>query len=109
LEGGGFSVVNSDAFCDNIQAAQLMQAAYFWELEYGNATCTDEASIDHGDGALADLCINEQAELYLEAYHYHVDEATELVRSTAYVAWTDRVAGMLMRPMAVIGVLILLL
>ena len=116
LEGGGFSVVNSDAFCDNVRAAQFMLSAYNWELKNGNATCAD---IEYGyttpEGedtvveSLQEVCINEQAEEYLESYRYHVDTATDLVRTTEYLSWADRAAGMLTRPAFLIGMLIFLL
>lgn len=116
VEGGGFSVVNSDAFCDNVRAAQFMLAAYQWEMKNGSAECVDiEYGYTSPEGqdvvveTLQETCLNEKAKEYLDSYHYHVEEATDLVRETAALSWLDRAAGMLTRPIALVAVLILLL
>ena len=109
VANGGFSVINSDQFCDYVKAAQLAQAAYHWEMAYGSATCADEASIDHGEGAYADLCVNEKAMEYLDDYRMNVDHAMALVDYTEATGWIDRVFGQLIRPIAVVAGLILLL
>jgi hypothetical protein len=117
VEGGGFSVVNSDAFCDHVKAAQFMLAAYEWEMENAGTEChaveygyTTPEGQDHVVETFQEVCeLPGKAAEYLDAYHYHVEEATDLVQDTATLSLVDRIAGMLVRPVALVAVLILLI
>jgi len=116
VEAGGFAVVNPDQFCQHVKAARVMLDAYNWELKNGKAECVDvEYGYTSAEGedtiveSLQDVCLNEKATEYLESYHYHVEAADSLVENTATVGFIDTVTGYLVRPIAVIAVLILLL
>jgi hypothetical protein len=110
VEGGGFSVVNPQAFCDRMRAAYIYRDAYLWELEYGNAeTCAEPMSIDHLDGQLADTCVNAEAEKYLGYYYENLNDAMSGLEWTEEVAVVDSFFGYLIRPIAVIATIILLL
>ena len=116
VESGGFAVVNPDQFCQSVKAARVALQAYEWELQNGSSTCVD---VEYGYvtpegqdvvvGALQEVCVNEKANEYLAEYRHHTDEAIDLVRSTETVGFFDTVAGYLVRPVALISVLILLL
>jgi hypothetical protein len=108
LGAGGFSVVNPEAFCNNVRLAGVYQEAYMWELEHGKITCADEASGEWLDNQYADTCVNEQAATYYKLYTYHLDSAHELLESTETVAKVDAFAGYLIRPAALIALLFLL-
>ena len=109
LEEGGFSVINSDQFCDHIRMADVMRNAYLWELQYGKVECAPEASGEWIVDQYQDTCVNEKAAEYYSQYHENIEDAMDLVSTTKEVGWFDRVAGMLIRPIAVIGALIWLI
>ena len=106
---GGFSVINSDQFCDYINAAQVAMDAYYWELNNGPVVCSDIMSGSWVDGAYTDMCMSTKAQEYLDEYHENVDNALMLVQRTEAVGWVDRIAGQLIRPIALIAILILIL
>jgi hypothetical protein len=85
---GGISVVNSDVLCDHLKMASFYQAIAEYEKELGN---------------------NDKAFEYYAWYHHHVEDAETLMKSTEKVGLVDRLAGYLIRPMTLIGVLIWLL
>lgn len=109
LEDGGFSVINSDQFCDYIKAAQLAQTAYLWELDHGSAECSEPMADGWVDGGYSDTCVNEKAQKYLADYRQNVDHALALVDYTEPMGWMDRIAGQLIRPIAVVAMLIFLI
>jgi hypothetical protein len=108
IEAGGFSVVNPEAFCNNIRMAAVYQEAYAWELAHGKVTCSDEAGTVWVEDQYADTCVNEQAAEYYTLYTGHLEDAHELLVNTDAVATVDAVAGYLMRPLAIIALLLLL-
>jgi hypothetical protein len=88
VEAGGFSVVNPEAFCNNIRMAAVYQEAYAWEIAHDKP---------------------EQAEVYYEKYTGHLQDAHELLEATDGVATVDSFFGYLIRPIAVVAAVILLL
>ena len=108
MDAGGFSVVNPEAFCNHIRAAAVFREAYEWELQNGSVKCADEASIAHSGEQLADLCMNEQAQEYLSNYRDNLGDAHNLLESTEAVAKVDAFAGYLVRPLALLALLVLL-
>jgi hypothetical protein len=108
LGAGGFSVVNPEAFCNNVRMAGVYQEAYAWELKHGKITCASEASGAWIDDQMSDTCVNEQAATYYKLYNWHLDEAHELLESTKGVAKVDAFAGYLIRPAALLALLFLL-
>ena len=116
VEAGGFAVVNADQFCQHVKAARVMLDAYNWEIENGSFECT---AVEYGyttaEGSdvvmetLQEVCGSEKAVEYLAEYRHHVEEATGLVRATETVGFVDTISGYLVRPVALIAVLILLL
>jgi hypothetical protein len=108
IGAGGFSVVNPEAFCNNVRMAGVYQEAYMWELSHGKLTCSETAGSDWVDNQYADTCVNEQAATYYKLYNWHLDEAHELLESTKGVAKVDAYAGYLIRPAALIALLFLL-
>ena len=106
---GGFSVINSDQFCDYIKAANVSMLAYEWEMEYGAAVCADPMVDDWPAEGYADTCMNEKAQEYLNMYHENTDNALALVQRTEAFGWMDRIFGQLVRPLAVVAALILLI
>ena len=105
----GFSIVNSDAFCDNLQLADVMREAFHWEMQYGTVQCADDMSHTWVDNQYEDHCVSERAIRYYEKMHYHLEEAMDLVESTEEVALVDRFTSFMARPIAIIGALIWLL
>jgi hypothetical protein len=108
MQSGGFSVVNPEAFCNNIRMAGVYQEAYVWELAHGKLTCSEEAGSEWVDNQYMDTCVNEQAATYYKLYGYHVQEAHELLSKTEDIAVVDAWAGYLIRPVALIALLFLL-
>jgi hypothetical protein len=108
IAAGGFSVVNPEAFCNNVRMAAVYQEAYAWELRHGSIQCASEASGEWVDDQLADACVNEQAVAYYKLYTYHLDAAHDVLTSTDGVAKVDAWAGYLIRPAALIALLFLL-
>jgi hypothetical protein len=90
LTGGGFSIVNNAQFCDHIKLANVSLAAYQLETQMGDPE-------------------GEKAAKYLEAYHDNLHDAISLVESSEFVGKIDRSVGFLVRPSALIGLLIFLL
>lgn len=105
----GFSIINSDAFCDNLQLADVMRQAFHWELKYGTVQCADDMSHVWVDHQYEDHCVSERAIRYYEKMHYHLEEAMDLVETTEEVAMFDRFTSFMARPIAIIGALIWLL
>ena len=104
---GGFSISNADVLCDHLKVASAMQAAYEYELRTCHCVgiCTlEEASVAQectGNDAMADV--------YLAAYHDNMSSAVSIMEGTHHVGLMDKIAGALVRPLALLGVLIWLL
>ena len=116
VEGGGFNIVNSDQFCEHVKAANLMLDAYNWEVENGDYQCvtieygfTTPDGVEEIVGPPAPLCTSEKALGYLASYRHHIEAANQLVQRTEVVGFVDRISGYLVRPFALIAVLILLI
>jgi hypothetical protein len=90
ITGGGFSVVNPDAFCDHVRLADTMRQAYEYEVASGR-----------GEG--------EFAAKYLEVYHDNLHDAIRLIEGSEWSSYLDRQTGFVIRPAALIGLLIWLL
>lgn len=108
MDSGGFSVINTDAFCNHVKAAMTFRDAYEYEMINGSVVCAEDASIVHTQGQFADMCINEQAQTYLSLYHDNMIDAGKLVENTEKVGMVDTFAGYLVRPIAILALLILL-
>jgi hypothetical protein len=107
---GGFSVVNPEAFCNHIRIAGVMQEAYEWEMKHGSATCAPPMDSVGPEGyAASDTCMNEQAQVYYRLYNENLLEANSMLNATEVVGKMDAFFGYLIRPMAVIGMLIWLI
>jgi hypothetical protein len=108
MQSGGFSVVNPEAFCNNIRMAGVYQEAYLWEMSHGKVQCAKEADGVWVDDQYQDVCVNEAASEYYAQYTYHLQEAHELLAKTEDIALVDAWAGYLIRPLAILALLILL-
>jgi hypothetical protein len=108
MQSGGFSVVNPEAFCNNIRMAGVYQEAYLWEMAHGKLSCSAEADGVWVDDQYQDACVNEKAAEYYGQYTYHLQEAHELLSKTEDIALVDAWAGYLIRPLAILALLILL-
>lgn len=106
LEGGGFSVVQTEQFCNYIRLASVMYQAY--EREVANCGCVGictraEASV------VMECQPGENAEKFLDAYYENLWDAQELMQRTEGLALVDRASKQLITPMAILGVLVWLL
>lgn len=90
LTGGGFSVVNSEQFCDHVRLASIMREAYEYEVAMGNSE-------------------GQFATKYYEAYHDNLGDALSLIEGSEFAGMIDRNTGFIIRPAALIGLLIFLL
>jgi len=84
----GFSVINQDVMCDELQLAAILRDAYMFELEMGRT---------------------EKANEYLAEYYTSMSSAIGLMRNTKKAGLLDKFSGYLVRPMALIGALIWLI
>jgi hypothetical protein len=105
MQSGGFSVVNPELFCNHIRIAAVMQEAYIWEMKYGVAQC---ATAEDGIGEFSDVCMNETAQVYYNLYNENLMEANALLDTTQIVGTADAIAGYLIRPLAILALLLLL-
>jgi hypothetical protein len=105
MQSGGFSVVNPELFCNHIRIAAVMQEAYIWEMKYGVAQC---ATAEDGIGEFSDVCMNETAQVYYKLYNENLMEANALLDNTQIVGTADAIAGYLIRPLAILALLLLL-
>ena len=90
LTGGGFSVVNSEQFCDHVRLASIMREAYEYEVAMGKGE-------------------EEYATKYYEAYHDNLGDALRLIEGSEFAGMIDRNTGFIIRPAALVGLLIFLL
>jgi hypothetical protein len=107
ISGGGFSVVNTDAFCEMIRLKDEM-----WEdaqrekcsVPICEGICTDKI-------ATVELRCGEGSNyaLYMERYHWASNESFLLIERTKEVALFDRFVGYLMKGLAIVGGAIILL
>ena len=101
---GGFGVTNQDVICEHLKIAAVLRDAYVFEMKYGvYEECT------HDEENHETHCTNEQAEFYRGAYHEHMTEAIQAMEAYEEVGLLDKMAGALVRPMALIGALIWLI
>lgn len=110
-KAGGFAIVNQDVVCEHLKIAAFMREAYMWEMNYGSANCQatmDGKPIGTGD-VYSDTCMSEKAVEYYKAYHEHLTEAIQAMEMYEEVGLMDKIAGALVRPMALIGALIWLI
>lgn len=87
---GGFSVVNESQFCDYVTMAGVWYTAYENELERCNCE------------------VSEWAETYYGHYQDNMNSAQRLLNNTGFSGWADRFFGQMVRPLAVIGLLLLI-
>jgi len=106
-EEGGFSVVNSDQFCDHIRAAEEMLRAYEREISTCVVECVGVCSdaVASVDQSCAD---NTRAQYYLDAYHENLQDAHNMVQQTQATGLIGRIAGQLAIPTALLAVLFIL-
>jgi len=85
---GGFTITNSDAFCDLIRLSEVMINASNVQKQMGN---------------------HEYAELYMTYYHQALEDANNLVSKTEYSSFIERVTSDLLIPLLlIIGAIILI-
>lgn len=104
MQSGGFSVVNPEQFCNNIRMAAVALEAYEYEMSQCKCVgvCTSEV-------ALVELtCDTTEADKYLAMYHENLDDAHNLLQTTEVAGKVDAFAGYLIRPLAILALLILL-
>ena len=109
---GGFGVTNQDVVCEHLKIASFMREAYVWELEYGHsAQCAGPMDIDHkyNEAEWADTCFSDKAMEYYKAYHEHMTEAIQAMEAYEEAGLMDKIAGALVRPLALIGALVWLI
>lgn len=110
-KAGGFAIQNQDVVCEHLKVAAVMREAYMWELKYGSANCVatmEGPEMDNGT-QYSDVCFNEKAMEYYKGYHEHMTEALQAMEAYEEVGLLDKMAGALIRPMALIGALIWLI
>ena len=103
---GGFSINNQDVVCEHLKVAAVLRDAYVFEMKYGTYESCENEMV--GEEQLV-TCTNEQAEFYRKAYHEHMTEAIQAMEMYEEVGLLDKMAGALVRPMALIGALIWLI
>ena len=101
---GGFGVSNSDVLCDHLKMASVMREAYIFEMKYGVYT---ECTADHDHAEVT--CVNDKAQVYLDAYHEHMGDAMFLMDKVEEAGMIDKFMGYMVRPAALIGALIWLI
>ena len=106
LESGGFSVAQSDQFCDYLRLAAVMRDAYEWEMR--DCKCEGVCSTEIATVELT-CSVSAQAHEYLALYHENLGKANSLIDSTDETAVAERVAGQLTIPIATILALIWIL
>ena len=84
----GASAVFSDPLCDEIKVAQFYWIAHINEHEHGN---------------------EEQADIFKAKYVAQMDDITKMMDATDELGILDRMAGFLIKPLGVIGLLVFLL
>lgn len=105
-EVGGFSVINSDQFCDYIRLAAVMREAYEWEVR--DCICVGVCTTRQATVEMECKATNK-AEDFLDAYYSNLWHAQGLLEHSSGSATADRIAGQAIRPMAVLGMLMWLL
>ena len=106
MEAGGFTVVNSEQFCDYIRLAAVMLEAYEREMR----DCRCEGICSRSIASTDLICTeSEKAEMFLDAYYENLHSAHELLQASEVTAIYDRVFGQSIRPLALLGALIWLL
>ena len=109
---GGFSVVNPEQFCNHIRMAAVFKEAYEHEIhkqchqiDVGFTDRGGEEQITATKVVCGDM---EQASEYLALYKENLAEANNMLDTTEAVAKVDAVAGYLVRPLAILALLLLL-
>lgn len=101
---GGFSVNNQDVVCEHLKIAAVMREAFIFELQYGEKT---DCFVDRG--GMTNCQVSDKAVEYNKAYHEHMTEAIQAMEAYEEVGLADKMAGALIRPLALIGALIWLI
>jgi hypothetical protein len=106
ISGGGFSVVNPEAFCNHVRMAAVALEAYEYEMSKCQCVgiCTSKVA------SVAQECTFEtdEADMYLAMYHDNLADANGLLQATTTVGKVDAFAGYLVRPLALLALLLLL-
>ena len=100
----GFSVNNQDVVCEHLKIASVMREAFIFEIQYGDKS---DCFVDRG--GMTNCKVSEKAVEYNKAYHEHLTEAIQAMEAYEEVGLMDKMAGALIRPMALIGALIWLI
>ena len=111
MQAGGFGVNNQDVVCEHLKVAAVMREAYQWEMQHGSAVCQPIMSgqeVGVGD-VYSDTCMSEKAIFYYKAYSEHMVEALQAMEAYEEAGLMDKIAGALVRPLALIGALIWLI
>lgn len=106
---GGFAVVNQDVICEHLKLAAVMREAYVWEMNHGQASCSEPTTMSKDNGMLVEVCMSDAAMTYYKAYHNHLNKALVTMDQTEEVGTMDKFFGALIRPLGVIGALVWLL
>jgi hypothetical protein len=88
VEGGGFNVVNVDAFCQRVDAARVWLEVHAYADRHNDAEMAEHAG---------------------QMFLLNIKEAQELVEYDEYPAKVDNFFSRMIRPVAVIAALILLI
>jgi hypothetical protein len=106
IDKGGFSVLQTEQFCNYLRLANVMYQAYERELSH----CSCVGVCTRAEASVRMECAESgQADKFLEAYYENLWDAQSLVQSSEGTAKLDRWSKHLSTPMALIGALIWLL
>ena len=107
---GGFGVTNSDQLCDLWTAAEAAFRAYEFEITRAcePITCSINCPVEGFVEAQLDACpANDRANEQLALYYSNLAEAQLIIDATNTPALVDRVSGFLVRPGALLSLLIM--
>ena len=107
---GGFGVTNSDQLCDLWTAAEAAFRAYEFEINRTcePITCSVNCPVEGFVEAQLDACpASERANEQLALYYSNLAEAQLIIDATNTPALVDRVSGFLVRPGALLSLLIM--
>ena len=106
LTGGGFSVSNSEQFCDYLRLADIMWQAYQRET----ADCRCEGVCTFELASVEMICVNgEESQKFLAAYRENIWAAHDLLQTTEATAKVGRIAGQVITPMSLLLAVAMLL
>jgi hypothetical protein len=106
IDKGGFSVVQTEQFCQHLRLANMFYQAY--ERELRHCSCVGVCTVAEASVRM-ECSESGQAAKFLDAYYENIWDANQLVQTTEGTAWVDRVSKQLSTPLALIGAFIWLL